>query len=49
MFTAPATAEEVKDLVLNLSPYKAAGIDGFNAKTVKKCTPHNIKPYNLCI
>jgi hypothetical protein len=35
MFVAPICSEEVKLLVQNLSPRKAAGIDDFNAKTIK--------------
>jgi hypothetical protein len=35
MFVTPVCVEEVKSLVQNLSPHKAAGIDGLNAKTIK--------------
>ncbi|ELT87714.1 hypothetical protein CAPTEDRAFT_213070 [Capitella teleta] len=57
MFTAPVSAPvstvEVNELVLKLSPHKAAGIDGLNAKTVKNALPTILDPtthvYNLSL
>jgi hypothetical protein len=53
MFTAPVSTVEVNELVLKLSPHKAAGIDGLNAKTVKNALPTILDPithvYNLSL
>jgi hypothetical protein len=39
MFVAPISPDEVKLLIQNLSAQKAAGIDDFNAKTIKIALP----------
>ena len=44
MFLAPTTEEEVFKLIKSLNSNKAAGLDGFHARTIKLTTPYVIKP-----